>query len=74
MSAQKPSAVYFDGPQSDCDDEGEECPCWTVFAGDDDAEPVGKISFFRDFMQAAEYAHSLASRLHVALCNEAQAD
>ena len=40
-------AVYFDGPQPDRDAEGEEIPAWTVYVGDADAEPTGKVYTLR---------------------------
>ena len=36
-------AIYFDGPQSARDHDGEEIPAWTVYVGDHDAEPTGQV-------------------------------
>jgi hypothetical protein len=36
-------AVFVDGPFPSVDREGEEVPEWTVYAGDDEAEPTGTV-------------------------------
>ena len=41
--------VFFDGPQSDRDHEGEEVPAWVVYIGDDEAEPVSHLQHFRSY-------------------------
>lgn len=37
------TAIYAAGPDSATDRYGDEYPVWSVFAGDDDGEPTGKI-------------------------------
>jgi hypothetical protein len=39
----KPTAIYAFGPDPTQDRYGDEQPEWTLFLGDDDAEPVGKL-------------------------------
>ena len=35
--------VFFDGPQSDRNRDGDEIPSWCVYVGDEEAEPVGPV-------------------------------
>ena len=64
-------AVYFDGPQSDRDQDGEEIPAWVVYVGDSDAEPVSHLQHFRSFQIAEDVARHLASTKHLDLIHEA---
>lgn len=52
--------VFFDGPQSDRDREGEEIPSWCVYVGDEEANPVGKVYHFHDYPSADALAHKMA--------------
>ncbi len=54
-------AVYFDGPQSDRNREGDEVPSWVVYIGDEDAEPVTHLQHFRSYQIAEQVARQLAS-------------
>ena len=64
-------AVYFDGPQSDRDHEGEEVPAWVVYIGDDEAEPVSHLQHFRSYEIAEQVAHHLASDRRLDLIHDA---
>jgi hypothetical protein len=64
-------AVYFDGPQSDRDHDGEEIPAWTVFVGDSDAEPTGQIYTLHHFKSAELLAYQMASDRRLDLIHEA---
>ena len=64
-------AVYFDGPQSDRDHDGEEVPAWTVYVGDADAEPTGQIYTLLHFKSAELLAHQMASDRRLDLIHEA---
>ncbi len=64
-------AVYFDGPQSDRDTEGEEIPAWVVYVGDADAEPVGKIYTLHHFKSAELLAHRMAEDRRLDLIHDA---
>jgi len=48
--------VYFDGPQSDQDPEGEEIPVWIVYVGDEEAEPTGTVYHVYNFARAQALA------------------
>jgi hypothetical protein len=64
-------AVYFDGPQSDRDAEGEEIPAWTVYVGDDEAEPTGTVYTLHHFKSAELLAYQMASDRRLDLIHEA---
>ena len=64
-------AVYFDGPQPDRDAEGEEVPAWTVYVGDADAEPTGKVYTLHHYQSAELLAHQMASDRRLDLIHEA---
>jgi hypothetical protein len=64
-------AVYFDGPQSDRDAEGEEVPAWVVYIGDDEAEPVSHLQHFRSYEIAEQVARHLASDRRLDLIHDA---
>ena len=64
-------AVYFDGPQSDRDHEGEEVPAWTVYIGDHEAEPVSHLQHFRSYEIAEQVARHLAGDRRLDLIHEA---
>jgi hypothetical protein len=64
-------AVYFDGPQSDCDAEGEEIPAWVVYVGDADAEPVAQVYTCHDFNSAEQLAKRMATDRRLDLIHEA---
>jgi len=64
-------AVYFDGPQSDRDHEGEEIPAWVVYVGDEDAEPVAQVYTCHDFTSAEALAKRMAHDRRLDLIHEA---
>jgi len=63
--------VFFDGPQSDQDREGEEIPVWVVYVGDQDAEPVGTVYHCHDFKVAETLAKRMAKDRQLELVHEA---
>ena len=64
-------AVYFDGPRSDRDQDGEEIPAWLVYVGDSDAEPTGQVYTLHHYKSAELLAHQMASDRHLDLIHEA---
>ena len=64
-------AVYFDGPQSDRDHEGEEVPAWVVYIGDDEAEPTSTVYTCHDFTAAEQLAKRMAADRRLDLIHEA---
>ena len=66
--------VFFDGPQSDQNPDGDEVPAWFVYIGDDEAEPVSHLQHFRSFQIAEDVARHLASTKRLDLIHEANPD
>lgn len=66
--------VFFDGPQSDQNHDGDEIPVWFVYVGDEDAEPVGKVYKFHAFKAAEELARQISRDRHLELIQEAMPD
>jgi hypothetical protein len=63
--------VFFDGPQSDQDQEGDEIPVWVVYVGDEQAEPVGKVYECHSFPSAEALARRMARDRNLELIHEA---
>jgi len=63
--------VFFEGPESDQDLEGDEIPVWFVYIGDKDAEPLGKVYRCHSFALAEALAHRMAEDRHLELVQEA---
>jgi hypothetical protein len=66
--------VFFDGPQSDQNADGDEIPVWVVYIGDEDMEPVGRVYRSHDFKAAEQLAHDMARDRRLELINEAMSD
>jgi len=63
--------VYFDGPQSDQDPEGEEIPVWIVYVGDEEAEPTGTVYHVYNLARAQALAERIAQDRRLELIHEA---
>src|ERR1035441_1262761 len=63
--------VFFDGPQPDQDQEGEEIPVWIGYIGDEEAEPVGKVYKCFTFRGAQTLAGRMAKDRKLELVQEA---
>ena len=63
--------VFFDGPQSDRDGEGDEIPSWCVYVGNEEAEPVGKVYRFHDYASADTLARRMAKDRGLEFIHEA---
>ena len=63
--------IFFDGPQSDRDHDGDEIPVWVVYIGDEEAEPVSHLQHFRSYEIAENVARHLASTKRLELIHEA---
>jgi hypothetical protein len=66
--------IFFDGPQSDQNADGDEIPVWVVYIGDEDANPVGKVYRSHDFKAAQQLAQDMARDRRLELINEAMSD
>ena len=63
--------VFFEGPESAQDHEGDEIPCWYIFVGDEDAQPVGKVYRCYSFAPAQSLAERMAKDRKLELIREA---
>jgi len=63
--------VFFDGPQSDQNRDGDEVPVWVVYIGDADATPVGKVYTVGSYAYAATLARSMARERNLELVDDA---
>jgi hypothetical protein len=63
--------VFFEGPESALDHEGDEIPAYYVFVGNEDAEPVGKVYRCNSYRPAQELAERMAKDRHLELIHEA---
>ena len=66
--------IFFDGPESDVDPEGEEIPVWTVYVGNDEAEPVGTVYRLHHYKSAELLAYHMAEDRNLELIHEAMPD
>ncbi len=63
--------VFFDGPQSDQNPDGDEIPVWTVYIGDEEANPISNLRTFHNYDIASEQAEHLARRWNLELVQDA---
>lgn len=63
--------VFFDGPQSDRNPDGDEVPVWCVYVGDEEAEPVDRIYWLWSYELALELARRMARDRRFELIQEA---
>lgn len=66
--------VFFDGPQSDQNHDGDEVPVWVVYVGNQEAEPLGKVYRCYSFALAESLARRMAKDRHLELVAEAMPD
>lgn len=62
--------VYFDGPQSDQNHDGDEIPVWFVYVGDEEAEPTDTVYKCHNFKSAEELAQRMAHDRRLELIHE----
>lgn len=74
QAARQWRGVFFDGPQSDQNHDGDEIPVWVVYVGDEDAEPIGKVYHLHDFKAAEELAEQISHDRRLELIHEANPD
>jgi hypothetical protein len=63
--------VFFDGPQSDTNQDGDEVPVWCVYVGNEDAEPQHTIYWCWTYALAHSLAHRMAHDRRLELIDEA---
>ena len=63
--------IFFDGPQSDQNHDGDEIPVWFVYVGDEEAEPTGTVYKCHNFTAAEELAKQMSHDRRLDLIHEA---
>ena len=63
--------VFFDGPQSDTNADGDEIPIWFVYVGNEEAEPQHTVYTCFSFDLANDLAHRMARDRHLELIQDA---
>ncbi|MGO8696999.1 MAG: hypothetical protein ACLQVY_04690 [Limisphaerales bacterium] len=66
--------VFFDGPQSDQNHDGDEIPVWFVYVGDEEAEPLGQVYRIHEFKAAEELARQISRDHCLELIQDAMPD
>ena len=63
--------VFFDGPQSDRNADGDEVPVWCVYVGDEEADPVNRVYWCWSYELALDLAQRMARDRRLELIHEA---
>lgn len=63
--------IFFDGPQSDQNHDGDEIPVWVVYVGDEEAEPTDTVYKLHSFQAAEQLAKRMAQDRRLELIHEA---
>ena len=65
--------IFFDGPQADTNQDGDEVPVWCVYVGDEEAEPIHRIYWLWSYNLALDLANRMARDRRLELIAEASA-
>ncbi len=63
--------VFFDGPEPQQNADGDEIPTWSVYVGDEEAEPTGTVYTCFSFSVAQDLANRMARDRRLELIHEA---
>jgi hypothetical protein len=63
--------IFFDGPDSDRNADGDEVPVWTVYVGNEEAEPTQAIYKAWSYDFALDLAQRMARDRRLDLIHEA---
>jgi hypothetical protein len=63
--------VFFDGPEPEQDRDGEEIPVWTVYVGDENANPLSRVYRVFSFAKAQSLANAMSHDRQLELIAEA---
>lgn len=66
--------VFFDGPQSEQNRDGDEIPVWLVYVGDENAEPTSTVYKFHEFKTTDALTRQMARDRRLELIHEANPD
>ena len=63
--------VFFDGPEPQQNADGDEIPTWSVYVGDEEAEPTGTVYTCFSFSFALDLANRMARDRRLELIQDA---
>ena len=63
--------VFFDGPEADQDYQGDEIPVWTLYVGDQNANPTLTVYRLYAFDAATNLARQMSQDRHIELVQDA---
>ena len=63
--------VFFDGPQSDTNADGDEIPIWCVYVGNEEAQPQHTVYWCWSFDLAQDLANRMARDRNLELVQDA---
>jgi hypothetical protein len=63
--------VFFDGPQADQNQDGDEVPVWCVYVGDEEAHPLHRVYWCWSYAFALDLAQRIARDRRLELIHEA---
>ena len=66
--------IFFRGPQVAKTNTGSKVSTWSVYQGDDQGQPAGRIYEIKDFMRAHNLAQNMSNDRELELINEAVED
>ena len=66
--------VFFDGPQSDTNADGDEIPIWFVYVGNEEAEPQHTVYTCFSFDLAQDLAQRMSRDRNLELVQDATPD
>ena len=64
--------IFFHGPESGRNKEGDEIPVWAVYVGTETGEPLGTCYTIHAYHRAAKLANLMSHDRQLELINEAQ--
>jgi len=65
--------IFFRGPEVVKSQKGREIPEWSVYQGDDQGKPAGRVYQLRDHQRAETLAQAMSNDRNLELINEAAA-
>ena len=63
--------IFLRGPQQVKTTNGREVPAWSVYQGDDEGKPAGRVYEIKDYMRAQKLAEIMSHDRELELFNEA---
>ena len=71
MTTHRTRAVFFSGPEPYQNRDGDECPEWAVYIGDEHGDPTGPVYRVHEFQRGLDLAQRMASDRRLELVADA---